>query len=391
MFDVRLTIVRNVVAASLCAWGAGVVAQAGDFIGNNLVFAGRMPVRAPAVSPERQEALKAEIQAKSDTPEQLWACIQGASADLDKPIVLGPDVKGNKDQARVILCQERGLRLTFACKEFVARFATDPHRTDAQFLLLQRREWLANGEYQEIYESIIASPDASSEVRHHARVCQAVDALNALRSDFKTSEKVLCDFERDYPEDPWGFNFVEQRMRCFSEKRPEDLIVELAGLIASPNKATASKASEELTLRIDPIELRAKSVTGQDVDLSRFRGKIVLLYFWAASWGDPRQNILPQVLAARRKFSSTDFQIVGICNDFERKTMLRAIKAQAMDWPTINDVRNGNSSALAARFHMTSNQGAWLLDREGVGRLVPHGANLEEEIERAIRITMPKK
>ena len=391
MFDLRLTIVRNVVAASLCIWGMSAVAHAWDFVGNNIFFAGPNIFRGAGVSPERQEELKADIQAKSDTPEQLWAYVQSVSADFGKPIVLPPEVKRDKDQARVIIFQERNLRLAFACEEFIARFPADPHRKDVQFLLLQHRECVSSGQYQELYESIIASADASDAVRHQARVCQAVDALNALRSDFKACDKVLCDFERDYPDDPWGSSFVEQRMHCFSEKRPEDLIVELAGLISSPNKATAAKASEELALRIDPIDLRAKSVTGRDVDLSHYRGKIVLLVFWAASWGNPQDNVIPQVLAARKKFAPDDFQIVGICIDLDKKKMLHAIKAQAMDWPTINDVRDGNCSALATRFHMTSVQGTWLLDREGVGRPVPRGANLDEEIARAIRITMPKR
>ena len=86
-------------------------------------------------------------------------------------------------------------------------------------------------------------------------------------------------------------------------------------------------------------------VNGKPVSLSSFRGKYVLVDFWA-SWCGPCREENPNVVAAYNKFKGKNFTILGVSLDKEKAAWLKAIKDDGLTWNHISDLKFWNSIAV---------------------------------------------
>jgi peroxiredoxin len=78
--------------------------------------------------------------------------------------------------------------------------------------------------------------------------------------------------------------------------------------------------------------------THQQVQLSSFRGKYVLLDFWA-SWCKPCRAEHPALVKAYHSYKDKGFTIVGISLDNNRNNWLRAIQKDKLGWTHVSDLK----------------------------------------------------
>ncbi len=119
---------------------------------------------------------------------------------------------------------------------------------------------------------------------------------------------------------------------------------------------------------------------GDTVRLSDFRGKVVLIDFWA-SWCGPCRRENPNVVRAYEKYHDKGFEIIGVSLDRDRNRWLSAIEADGLVWHHISDLK-GWKSKYAALYGVRSIPHAVLLDAEG--RIVAvrlRGPALEQYLE----------
>jgi peroxiredoxin len=106
-------------------------------------------------------------------------------------------------------------------------------------------------------------------------------------------------------------------------------------------------------------------VNGVPVKLSSFRGKYVLIDFWA-SWCGPCREENPNVVRVFNKYKEKNFTIIGVSLDKQsgRTDWLAAIKSDGLNWTQVSDLKFWNNAA-AALYYVSSIPANFLVDPNG--------------------------
>ncbi len=105
------------------------------------------------------------------------------------------------------------------------------------------------------------------------------------------------------------------------------------------------------------------AIDGTLVDLAAYRGKVVLVDFWA-TWCGPCVGELPHLKTAYEKHHAAGFEIIGVSLDKDGEKLAAFTKENAMPWPQIFDGQGGQNK-LAQAYGIRSIPATFLLDRDG--------------------------
>lgn len=105
--------------------------------------------------------------------------------------------------------------------------------------------------------------------------------------------------------------------------------------------------------------------TGQTIKLSDFRGKYVLLDFWA-SWCIPCRAENPNVKKAYEQYKNKNFTVLGVSLDRSnaRASWLKAIQHDGLTWPQVSDLKFWDNEA-AVLYGLKSIPQNFLIDPQG--------------------------
>lgn len=121
---------------------------------------------------------------------------------------------------------------------------------------------------------------------------------------------------------------------------------------------------------------KGKTLDGKEIALSDFKGKVVLLDFWA-SWCKPCKEEFPFLVQLHEKLQNKRFTVLGINIDVEPKKMQNFIAQQAVKpgFPIIYD----KGGALPRLYDVDGMPTTVLIDKNGIIRYRHTGFTREDK------------
>ena len=136
------------------------------------------------------------------------------------------------------------------------------------------------------------------------------------------------------------------------------------------------------------VDIKFTSIDGKKIDVSKMKGKVVLIDFWA-TWCGPCVAELPNVKRAYDKLHSKGFEIVGISLDSKESALRRFVKKEKMPWPQYFDGK-GWKNSISTAHGIRSIPAMWLVDKQGNLADLNARPDLEGKVEELLAAPSPE-
>jgi len=175
-------------------------------------------------------------------------------------------------------------------------------------------------------------------------------------------------FIKAHPDSYVSFNLVQERGGIIRPKTFEPLFNSLSTRLRNTEngKALAKKLDivKKTAVGVKAMDFSQPDVNGKMVSLSSYKGKYVLLDFWA-SWCGPCRAENPNVLKAYNEFKDKNFDILAVSLDDKKENWLKAVKDDALPWTQVSDLMGWKNQA-AGFYAITAIPQNFLIDPNGV-------------------------
>lgn len=234
-----------------------------------------------------------------------------------------------------------------------------------------------------------SSAPAGEDAEYLRRVREAIAKAQQLQGQGMEAmvldyEKSLRALNKEFPDRPQYFAGLLEVAQLVSGDKALQLTREIA---ASPKAPAQAKEMAQTMLKSlerlgKPLDIKFKAVDGRDVDLSKLKGKVVLVDFWA-TWCGPCRVEVPNLIAAYQKLNPKGFEIVGISFDDDKEALEEFTKKNKMTWVQYFDGQ-GWGNKLGREFGISGVPTMWLVDKKGTLRDLNGRSDLTSKVEKLL-------
>lgn len=137
-------------------------------------------------------------------------------------------------------------------------------------------------------------------------------------------------------------------------------------------------------------DFSGNSFTGEEIKLSDFKNKILILDFWA-SWCSPCRKEMPFLIELHEKFENKDFEIIAINIDTKEskaQNFLEKLETKP-NFPLLWD----KSSKIPPKFKLETMPTTYLIDKKGIIRFIHKGfkESYKEEFLTELKVLFNEK
>ncbi|MGB8356575.1 MAG: redoxin domain-containing protein [Chthoniobacteraceae bacterium] len=303
-----------------------------------------------------------------------------ALQDWQQIIALDAGPKGDaqtREQARQLMIQnfdqqQRALQL------FIAAYPADTHATEASMrlshLLAVRSDLEGKPEYYtaatKILDKLETSPTTPPGKLPDVAYARITLLMHHTPNPDETQRQTLMayvrQFQKDYPSDHRSANLLAEMASLYdSDPQTKREILDEALRNAGDDgvKQRINDDFKRLAMLGRPVELKFDSVQDEPIDVTKYRGKVVLVYFFA-NWAKPSILGLVEVKRIVDQFPKTKVQAIGISLDKSKEALAATMTKTGIDFPVYFDGK-GWESPLARSLGINALPTAWVLDRSG--------------------------
>ena len=111
-------------------------------------------------------------------------------------------------------------------------------------------------------------------------------------------------------------------------------------------------------------DFNVADAAGGSFSLAPFRGKVVLIDFWA-TWCGPCKEEMPNIASLYQTYHPQGFEIIGVSLDTDRNALVNYTQQMGITWPECFDGQ-GWDNQIAKKYGISAIPMTYLLDRNGV-------------------------
>jgi thiol-disulfide isomerase/thioredoxin len=135
-----------------------------------------------------------------------------------------------------------------------------------------------------------------------------------------------------------------------------------------------------------PVVITGKDIDGKDFSTEGWKGKVILVDFWA-TWCGPCREELPRVKKVYADYHEKGLEILGVSNDYSAEALKKYVKSEGMPWPEIFDedaAKDRKWHPVTLGFDIHGIPMMFLIDKKGVLRTVEARESMEDLIPKML-------
>lgn len=256
-----------------------------------------------------------------------------------------------------------------------------------EYVKLSKQSKIYDDRMQPLFERYSAYAKVKDK-ENQDKVEKEIDALDAEKR-----EKVYGEYVKNNPSSPLAFYALQQYAGW---EINADIIEPLFNTLSDANKnyPAAILFKEDVAIAKKTgigklaMDFTQNDTLGSPVMLSSFKGRYVLVDFWA-SWCGPCRAENPNVVRVFNKYKGQNFHIIGVSLDRpgQKEKWMKAIHDDQLEWTHVSDLKFWDND-VAKQYGIKAIPQNLLLDPEG--KII--AKNLRgDELEQKLGEVMEKK